>query len=155
MTLVLSIIGPCFSSQWPSHSTFLHISSSKELKQTGILGYLWWVQPMLWLCLSHCYCLKSTFKKGGIPALERLVLSAGLHPNSSSYGCKPHTAHKVISTVWGGEQVLLSSGAVVAWACPQPTGWLVRILIPLWSLLMPLTQATHWAARVLWGPRKE
>lgn len=28
-----------------------------------------------------------------------VLLNAGLHTNSSGYGCKPHTAHNMISTV--------------------------------------------------------
>lgn len=74
----------------------------KEPKQTGILGHAWWVPAVLWgLCLSNCCCLKGMLKKGGMSALESVLLNAGLHPNSSGCGCKPHTTHKVISTVWG------------------------------------------------------
>lgn len=86
----------------------------QRIKQTGILGHVWWVPAVLWrLHLFSCYCLRGMLKKGGMPALGS-VLNTGLHPNSSGYGCKPHTAHKVIATVWGDKQVLLYLRAVVA-----------------------------------------
>lgn len=79
----------------PSYTCHLHRI------QTGILGH---VHPVgsshaMGVTPVQLLLLEGRGKKGGMLALENVLLSAGLHPNSSSCGCKAHIAHKVISTV--------------------------------------------------------